>query len=403
LERALPAIAPPLINIQNELQPVAPMKSIRRVVLFLLFVALSFELSLYLATHRIYVPPLGPLPQLADQYFPGLRAPLLRTTAPPAPAPAATAASTATAARFHDVAVDCAMPATAPVELNEEQAIYQWRDASGQVHLSDHKPTGSTAKRVDLDMPRGFDYFALSVRPVGFRTEPLIRGSLDVGMTKIYHFLTQFLGKQQLRKVDANVEIHATPATYIAKRTTIAPGVPASTDGFYESRSNTAVVLYAGSDAATLRVAVHEATHIINAGVFGRTPRWFNEGMAEHFERMEVSSQSMLVPAAAEWLNVLARPGGRMPLAELLQSSDAGWSEAQQQRYYASSWALVHFLLEPPNQPVAGALFQELVRLPCDDFDAPGFFERQYPGGVAKLEEDYARWMSAGAFVPHTY
>lgn len=164
-----------------------------------------------------------------------------------------------------------------------------------------------------------------------------------------------------------------------------------------------AVVLYDDVESRTMNTAIHEATHIINAGLFGRTPRWFNEGLAEYFERIEVRGSAGVVPLAPEWLRELSRSSSRLPLSGLLVADPEDWRGPGRHAHYANSWALMHFLLEPQHRPVAEKLLRELARDRCDELDAVGFFQRHYPGGVSRLERDLRAWLAGGGHIPHSY
>lgn len=120
------------------------------------------------------------------------------------------------ASRTHEIPISCGVPATARLQRKAAHPVYRWTDEAGRVHLGDRKPVGQAAERVDLGLPREFDYFSLDISMVGFRSPPLVRADLEVGMTKIFHVLSEFLALEQLHKVTARVQLHAQRSTFNA-------------------------------------------------------------------------------------------------------------------------------------------------------------------------------------------
>jgi len=61
--------------------------------------------------------------------------------------------------------------------------------------------------------------------------------------------------------------------------------LPSNNAGIYFGKNNTALVRFDPADPqGSLRVAIHEAMHVINFNLIGRIPSWLNEGIAEVFE-----------------------------------------------------------------------------------------------------------------------
>jgi len=62
---------------------------------------------------------------------------------------------------------------------------------------------------------------------------------------------------------------------------------------------------------------LHEIIYAIDAGNFGRTPKWDNEGIAEVREKIKVESTLTLIPPNGVWLN---RLGGKLQCMSRRQS-----------------------------------------------------------------------------------
>jgi FimV-like protein len=106
--------------------------------------------------------------------------------------------------------------------------------------------------------------------------------------------------------------------------------------------------LDAGDDA--YRGIYHEYSHYLLRNVFGAAPLWFNEGLAEYYSTLEVSSdgrRAVIGKPVPQHVELLRQR--RLPLAKLLSITAASpiYSSDTPERsvMYAQSWALVHHAL----------------------------------------------------------
>ncbi|MGH9237008.1 MAG: peptidase MA family metallohydrolase [Vicinamibacterales bacterium] len=106
--------------------------------------------------------------------------------------------------------------------------------------------------------------------------------------------------------------------------------------------------LDAGDDA--YRGIYHEYSHYLLRNVFGAAPLWFNEGLAEYYSTLEVSSdgrRAVIGKPVPQHVELLRER--RLPLATLLSITAASpiYSSDTPERsvMYAQSWAMVHHAL----------------------------------------------------------
>lgn len=97
---------------------------------------------------------------------------------------------------------------------------------------------------------------------------------------------------------------------------------------------------------------LHELTHRFIAYNYGAVPMWVNEGLAEYYSSLRIDGDKLILGDA-----VGAAVGSAISpsIAELLASNRETFyaekqkvellRDASRRRYYAGSWALVHFLL----------------------------------------------------------
>jgi tetratricopeptide (TPR) repeat protein len=153
------------------------------------------------------------------------------------------------------------------------------------------------------------------------------------------------------------------------------------------------VVLPATLRARTRAVLIHEMTHRFSSFSLLRRPMWLDEGYAVYMESMGsvTFGGKMTVGTVPEGVPVLASRTDRVRVRDLLawKQVDTAWGADLVRRYYASSWLLVHYLVN--RQPAAlGDFFRRLGRAE-DPFAAwKASFPRwdpALPGGLDDLED----------------
>ena len=113
------------------------------------------------------------------------------------------------------------------------------------------------------------------------------------------------------------------------------------------SIGGTYITLNLDDGEAAYPVIYHEYSHFLLQGVFGGAPLWFNEGLAEYYSTLQVTSDGRrAIIGAPITRHVELLRQRRLPLARLLDVSTASavYSRDTPERaqLYAQSWALVH-------------------------------------------------------------
>ncbi len=294
---------------------------------------------------------------------------------------------------IHGAEFQCFSKNATGIEDLPKGKIYRWLDEAGGVHYGDRPPPDAAVDIVDVGYTEK-DYFSLQVHYPAGSVPADIRDTIAIGGKAVYRVYSGYLSLPRMSRSSIEVKIFGNEGSYIAYRQKVAPDVPASTNGFYSWARNEAVVFHGGSAVDTRQTALHEATHVINARNFGVMPKWFNEGTAEFFEHLKISGQQITVDFDTGWLRGLGREYGLLPLHKVLGSSRRDWDGDLRSTYYANAWALVYFLMLPENRVLMQAFQLELAANKCDDIDSAAFFERQYPGGVVRLEQRWRRWLT---------
>lgn len=144
-------------------------------------------------------------------------------------------------------------------------------------------------------------------------------------------------------------------------------------------------------------VIYHEYVHYFVRHNFPGVPLWFNEGLAEYYSTFSIDDEHVRVGLPVDrhldWL----RHHSELELDEVLTatSSSGRRHEAQQAgRFYAVSWALVHYLLSAETDRLDRAA-DFFLRL-RDGEDAAEAFEDAFDQRLGALEDDLVRYVRSG-------
>ncbi|MGB0893821.1 MAG: peptidase MA family metallohydrolase [Parashewanella sp.] len=269
----------------------------------------------------------------------------------------------------------------------KEDLVFSWVDDNGITHFSNTLFGAGDDAQILEEYQSQLEPLELSVSS----SKALPRhfeNKVTVGIKKIYQILSLYLDKQHLLEVEVNLTFAHSKREYQSIQRAKAPNLGQS-QGFYTSNGNYAAVWFKNSKQAQ-KTAVHEATHVINSGLFGNTPKWLNEGLAEYFERMKVIGLAAKIqPQDWSTLNQVKR----MRLISLINSTRQDWKGSNQSTMYSASNSLVHFLMSTPRgKPVAKQLLSHLAVNRCGKTNVQDVLSL-YPNGLNGLERDWHHWM----------
>ena len=276
--------------------------------------------------------------------------------------------------------------------------IYKWVDADGRTHFGDSLQA-KAAKRVQVEGATAAQ-FGLKVNDRG-STMPLdFRNQLEVRIKKSYSVMRQLLPEETIRASNVNLWVFGSQTSYERFRQEHAPGLSGTTAGFHSSRQNIAAVWHK-DDEQLMRTSIHEAAHVNNWSILGRTPTWLNEGLAEYMERMKVYGQAAEIEPNRGWLRTLKNKPLRLPM--VLRSSRSDWRGEQRNSLYAHSWAFVYFLLSEGNTRDLLKSYLAVTALqPCVVNDFISYAEANFAGGFERLSSDFYSWQPDKA-IAHVY
>jgi len=307
---------------------------------------------------------------------------------------------------FQQIA-SCGKTQTTALEKSTSSDIYRWTDENGKVHFSDAKP-GATRKTevMTVSYPDRKQYFDLTLTEDSQSLPAFTRDKVNAEVRQVYRILSRDLNLEHLRKVLLNVRIIASQQGFQAYKNQVAPQLRTNS-GFYTSQNNEAVV-FQGNNPDHMRAVIrHEATHVIMAGLYGVTPSWFNEGLAEYFEQLDVSGQARRVsPVDYHWAHLQQRQqqGQLMSLESYVNLKPQQWYGGNLEDNYGMAWSLVYFLMEEPEGKLfLKGMMNDMAKDYCWSTPGSEYFESHYPGGFKAFEAGWAGWLARSLPDSHRY
>jgi hypothetical protein len=207
----------------------------------------------------------------------------------------------------------------------------------------------------------------------------------------LFELYGQLLDRSSLKKVDINLRIYDSKVDFNQIKAKNNMPISDNTPGFYSHATNEAHLLL-NDQAATMRTAIHEATHAINSGILGKTPKWLNEGLAEYSESIEVNGQSSKVYPNKSWTNNSQLSKQLLPLSTLFLAKEKEWNSSLKHRLYATSWAFVYFMMEQPNRKaILAKLIKNEQQNLCNIIDK-NKIEQQLDVQLHVLQKQFSNW-----------
>lgn len=229
--------------------------------------------------------------------------------------------------------------------------VYSWIDEKGIANFSSTPPNRGEFELLNYAGEKVFDYFSLDLNTASLPYD--FNQRLTLKLNKLFKLYGQLLDSSSLKKVDINLRVYASEVAFNQIKAKHNMPIGDNTPGFYSHGSNQAHLLLT-NQAATMRTATHEATHAINRGIIGYSPKWLNEGLAEYSEYIEVKGQVSSVYPNKSWTNNNRISEKLLPLHTLLSATNSDWDSPLRNRLYATSWAFIYFMMD--NQQRKGML-----------------------------------------------
>lgn len=273
-------------------------------------------------------------------------------------------------------------------------AIHRWVDRAGVTHYSDQPPgAGATAHRVIAVESKP----PVRVQASGYDTNlPAdLQQRAVVDALAVRRVFADTLGISTPDDPDLSI-VFVQGADAYARQ--VGDPVLAASAGAYMPGRRTIYVHMQPDDEASFAVLRHEITHALVHELVGNLPVPINEGLAEYFRRYRVEGMGGQVDLAADRaaLSGAAPSGdGTDALVDLLAiEGPAFYASDGREARYLRAYALIAVLLSDPGG--IAALHEVLARQhadPCTPVAAETVLDQRYPGGLAALATQWARFL----------
>jgi len=272
--------------------------------------------------------------------------------------------------------------------------MHRWVDAAGIVHYSDRPPP------VDA---RAHKVIALAAEPtvqvqasgadVELPAELQQRAAADaLGIQRVLH---DALGVARPAGMKLKIVFVRSPATYA--RLVGEPSL-AQSSGAYTPANRTIHVRTQGDDEFDLSVLRHEIAHALVHEAIGNLPVSINEGLAEYFGRYRSVGMGGQVDVGAGRAQVMraAPADAGEAIVDLLAREGTGfYADARgRDRRYQQAFALVAVLMrDAAGRSALRAVLDAQAASPCVPVAAETVLEANFPGGLARLAQDWISFM----------
>ncbi|WP_143870672.1 DUF1570 domain-containing protein [Catenovulum sediminis] len=249
------------------------------------------------------------------------------------------------------------------IQYKQTHGLYTWVDERGVTHISDQKPKQHRALKYQVANQQALDYFALNLQTLGLPAA--FKNELESKLNAVFKIYAHLLGIGSLKKIELNLKVLANKQQYLQELAKLG-WTGGQSVGVYSYAANSAVIQYTDYQQ-TMQTAIHEAVHAINAGLFGITNDWMNEGLAEYFEKIETQLQQRIVKTNGSWLNKMHQVAHQfIPLEDLLTANIGLVADNKKHALYANSWASMYFLMSSTQGRVLlKALMKAEQESPC--------------------------------------
>lgn len=257
-------------------------------------------------------------------------------------------------------------------------------------------PQGSDSKGgADREYPyNGYEnggLVGLEILTEGYRLSPKERSQIETGVNFILGYYKQVFDYNE--DVPVRIRIFGNKRRFMSYQEDLSPVV--SEVGFYSPVHNEAVVNGDRDKNEVIATIYHEANHSILTQKAPELPLWFNEGLAEYFERIIPEGESVTVGHQdARYFKLKQDLKSRKipALKSYLASWDSAWKRGGMAQDDARSvaWSLVHYLMSTQEgQDTVIRILREKNKDPS--VSSVEIIDKYYPGGLDKLETNWRK------------
>ncbi len=173
-------------------------------------------------------------------------------------------------------------------------------------------------------------------------------------------------------------------------------GRPIELSGFFQKAQDDNYVAVDLSTPAHWNTVFHEYAHVLINANFERMPLWFDEGVAEFYSTIDISSKTTTVGMPPQGALFALR--SLMPVEQLFSvahdSSVYNEKSDHRNQFYAEAWLVVHYLMD--NQLLGKT--EEYIHLLDDHAPVEEAIQRAYGVSARELNQRLAEYVERRKF-----
>ncbi len=282
-------------------------------------------------------------------------------------------------------------------------AVHRWVDANGITHFSDKPPTAASRDHRVIEVG-GVPPIVVRARGHDVNLPDLLEQRVRTDAQTIERVLREALGIDGAPGFVLDINFVQAPEAYA--RFVPSPALAGSA-GAYSSRERTIHVRWQADEEAAFTILRHEITHALVHERIGNLPVAINEGLAGYFERLAVAGLGAQValghghgmPRTAP----VSMDGGDELVDLLARDPAAFYAEGREVRYQRAFALIATMMARAEGRAALAAVLAAQREDSCVAVDAPGLLDVHYPGGLAALAADWARWLRDPPATVHAY
>lgn len=232
----------------------------------------------------------------------------------------------------------------------------------------------------------------------GYEMAKPVERAIVFGIERVFETYQNTFGFDLPEDLPVNITIFADQPAFMAyqKHKT---GLSITKTGYYDPRYKETVV-WQNKDAKTmLSIIFHESSHVMLGDQIPFVPSWLNEGLAVYFEGMNVigSNKRIYLEKVRQQLCLYwLKKGFPIPLPEYLAMTRKEWLDFRAKdsdAAYTIGYSLIYYMMATPkNQAILKELLQDFKKQGYRA-DSIAVINKFYPGQIARLEENWIRWI----------
>ncbi len=168
-----------------------------------------------------------------------------------------------------------------------------------------------------------------------------------------------------------------------------------SADAYYIGADSRDYIVMPALNQDKFGIAAHEYAHLVLHAGGRHLPAWLNEGLAEFFSTVRISSRGCELGGDIRAHSQTLRSRTWMPLPQLLEAATESLAGREQSSlFYAQSWALTEMLLVSPGYRTR---FPELIASLSSGVDSGTALTRVYGKSLQAITGDMHTHATSGA------